>query len=208
MKPTNQINKCKTSAPPNPVVEKIITNLILWLQLVCRVTFEDLEPDFSCSAEVNWEPGSQICLPRNFATKQETEWEGEGTEAEFSFWGWTYLYLRSVVLHLAAYHLDAELMSVLSKSLFTHLQSFADYKILVVFLCWKNACPTAGCIAPGDVLMGMPQCSISQCPCCKAWNSGWQMSAAECLAFYFFPLLVLHHSIFLVAKCCRDSFFN
>lgn len=121
----------------------------------------------------------------------------------------SYLYLKFVVLNVAAYRLDAELILVLSKSLFAYLQWIAYYKIFLGFLCCKNACATPGRIASRDLMMGTPQCSISQCPCSK----GLELRVADVCRWVFgflfpTPLLVLLHLVFLVAKCCRDSFFN
>lgn len=52
-KPTKQMNKCEIPSKTKGCHWKTITNSILWLWLFFTVPFDNLEPDFSCSAELN-----------------------------------------------------------------------------------------------------------------------------------------------------------
>lgn len=174
----------------------------------------NLEPGFSFSVEVNWEHGSQGCLHTKFATKQELEQEEEGTETGSSLSPWMHLYhLWLIFLWFCSLGSSCLLfvcwINVCVKQSFIHtpmvswLLQFSLVWLLKKCLSHSRLHCSWRC-ADGDesapflsVLAVRPGNQGGRCLLLSAW-----------LLIFFFPLLVLHHLIFLVAKCCRDSFFN
>lgn len=105
-----------------------------WFFLFCKNELRPWFPELFAHKFCQILPWNKRCSRREEAQRQNSVLS---LNLSLSFMK----YLRSVVLDLGAYHLDTEFMSVLSKPLFTYLQSIGDYKILLVFSLLKKCVP-------------------------------------------------------------------